>query len=270
MQLLKKKGNLEIIKTMECQETKQLIEVRNVTVKGGVQNLYNVSFNLCLGEDVVIFGAENSGIDYICPLLAHAIEDYEGEILYKGQSVKTMDFVEVHNFRKIFGYLQRGYALISNMTVYENIALPLRYHTDLSDSEIHELVDSLIVYLHLSHCRDLRPVMLTQSEMLRTAFARAIALDPDMLLVEHPLEGQCLWNAQIFLQALQNRAFAPNKTVIVVTYQPLVYINIATRFIMFHEGKMVFDGSKEEFENCHNEYVEQYINVLPYGPMTLR
>jgi len=255
---------------MECTDTKQLIEVRNVSVEGGKQNLRNVSFNLCLGEDVVFFGAEDSGIDYICPLLAHAMEDYSGQILYKGQHIKDMDFVEVHNFRKIFGYLQRGYALISNMTVYENIALPLRYHTDLKDREIHELVDSLIIYLHLSHCRDLRPVMLTQSEMLRTAFARAIALDPDMLLIEHPLEGQCLWNAQIFLQALRNRAFAPNKTVIVVTYQPLVYIDIATRFIMLHEGAIVFDGTKEEFETFDNEYVKQFVDVLPYGPMTLR
>ncbi|MCX8124378.1 MAG: ATP-binding cassette domain-containing protein [Spirochaetes bacterium] len=255
---------------MEDITTKQLIEVRNVTIEDGKQKLQNVSFTLCLGEDVVFFGAEDSGVDFICPLLAHALEDYSGQILYKGQNIKNMDFVEVHNFRKIFGYLQRGYALISNMTVYENIALPLRYHTDLSEKAIHELVDALIVYLHLSHCMNLRPVMLTQSEMLRTAFARAIALDPDMLLIEHPLEGQCLWNAQIFLQALRNRAFAPNKTVIVATYQPLVYIDIATRFIMLHEGSIVFDGTKEEFEKFDNEYVKQFVNVLPYGPMTLR
>ena len=126
------------------------------------------------------------------------------------------------------------------------------------------------MYLHLSHCKDFRPVRLTQSEMLRTAFARAIALDPEMLLIEHPLEGQCMWNAQIFLQALRNRAFAPNKTVIVATYQPLVYIDIATRFIMLHEGRIVFDGTKEQFETLNNEYVKQFINVLPYGPMMLR
>lgn len=255
---------------MECADTKQLIEVHNVTIEGQKQRLHNISFTLCLGEDVVFFGAEDSGIDLICPLLAHAREEYSGKILYKGQHIKDMDFVDVHNFRKIFGYLQRGYALISNMTVYENIALPLRYHTDLNDREIHEIVDSMIVYLHLSHCKDLRPVMLTQSEMLRTAFARAITLDPDMLLIEHPLEGQCLWNAQIFLQALQNRAFAPSKTVIVVTYQPLVYIDIATRFIMLHEGSIVFDGTKQEFEAFDNEYVEQFVEILPYGPMTLR
>ena len=256
--------------TMKCDETKQLIEVNHVTIEGSKQSLHDVSFTLCLGEDVIFFGAENSGIDFICPLLAHAVDNYTGDVLYKGQDIKAMDFVEVHNFRKISGYLQRGYALISNMTVYENIALPLRYHTDMPDSEIHELVDSLINYMHLSHCSDVRPVMLTQSEMLRTAYARAIALNPDMLLVEHPLEGQCLWNAQIFLSALQNRAFSENKTVIVVTYQPSEYIDIATRLIMLHDGRVVFDGSKDEFEKTDNDYIKQYVTLSPYGPMTLR
>ena len=98
-------------------DAKQLIEIQNVTVESSNQKLDNISFSLYLGEDVVFFGAEDSGVDLICPLLAHAIYEYSGKILYKNQQIKDMDFVEVHNFRKAIGYLQRGYALISNMTV---------------------------------------------------------------------------------------------------------------------------------------------------------
>ncbi len=253
-----------------CTPRGEIVKLENVSLaSAGKLVIDNLSISICLGDDIVFFGPENSGIDYICQLVVDAAGEFEGDVYYNGNPVKKFDEIEVHNFRKGFGYLQRSFGLINNMSVFENIALPLRYHSRLTTREVDEMVVSMIEYLKLEHCRSSRPVHLAASELLRTAFGRAIALDPDLLLIEHPLEGQCLINVQVFMAALQNRAFAPHKSVIIVTHRPELYIEMSERFVMLHEGKIVFDGSRDEFIRAENPYVAQYLGASIDGPMKM-
>jgi lipopolysaccharide export system ATP-binding protein len=110
-------------------------------------------------------------------------------------------------------------------------------------------------------------VDLTNAEILKTAYARAIALDPDLLLVEHALERQCLLDAQVFMKSLKEWALRDDKSVLIVTYEPERYVDFIDRFIMLYEGRIVFSGSREDFLAERNEYLHQYRASSMEGPM---
>ncbi len=230
----------------------------------------DVSFSLARGENLIIFGPEGSGAEVVCPLIAGTVISFDGEIFFKGRSVESFDYFERHNYRKELGYLQRDYGLINNMSVEENIALPLRYHSRLSSWEITSLVNRLLGELELEHCRGLRPFSLSGSETQRTAYCRAIALDPDLLLVEHALEGQCLLNSRLFLEALGRWCARDDRSVIIVTYEPERFVDFSDRFLMLYDGNIVFSGSRDEFLARQNDYLDQYMRSSLDGPMKVR
>ncbi len=232
-------------------------------------SLIDFSFTLREGENVVIFGPENSGISLICPLIVGFIADFEGRIYYRGQSIKDFNYNELHNYRTRLGYLQAGYGLINNMTVEENILLPLKYHSDLSSAEALRKVDEIIKELRIEHCRNLRPVDLLKYETLNTAYARAIILNPDIILLEHALETQCLINAQIYLVSIRKRIFRQGCSVIVVTYEPERYSHFADTFIMLYKGNKVFEGDRDAFLEQKNPFVQQYMEASFEGPMKI-
>jgi phospholipid/cholesterol/gamma-HCH transport system ATP-binding protein len=248
----------------------ELLKLENVSCKSEkYESLSNISFSVKKGESVIIFGPEDSGIEILCPLIAGLISEYEGDILYKGKSIKSLDYLETHKYRKELGYLQRDYGLISNMSVLENISLPLKYHSNMTSAEIEELVDKHINGMNLTHCRNQRPVNLTRSERLKTAFLRSIMLKPDLLLLEHPLDGQCIFNAQVFFQALKTALLTKAKSAIFISYHPKLFIDLADRLIMLDKGNIVYTGSRADFSLSDNQYLKQYFNLLPNGPMAV-
>lgn len=229
----------------------------------------DISFSLYTGEILVVFGPEKSGAELICPIIIGMEEGFEGDVLFKGESIKGMDYLGRLNYRKSLGYLQKFYGLISNMTVEENIALPLKYHSRLSSAEIKAIVDEFIAELNLEQCRYRRPVDLANAEVLKTAYARAIALEPDLLLLEHALEGQCLLNSQVFMASIKKRSLSRERSVIIFTYEPERFFDFSTRFIMLYEGRIVFSGTRDEFIAMENEYLIQYMKSSVQGPMKI-
>ena len=229
--------------------------------------LRNLSFSLNYGENIVFFGLESSGMDKICPIISGMLDEYDGEVIFENKSIKDLDFISKNITRKNIAYLQRGYGLISNLTVYDNIALPLVYHSNFSHKEINEKVEALLAEMDIEICRDLRPSDLRNSEILKCAYARAIVLDPRLLLVEHPLESQCSLNIVPFLTSLKKWAKSSLKSAIIVTYAPKAYLDVADKFIMLYAGSIVYQGCREDFLHTDNEYVEQYLSYSNKGPM---
>ncbi len=142
----------------------ELLRVESICfTDGSGATCRDVSFSLARGENLVIFGPEGSGAEVVCPLIAGTVISFEGDIFFKGRSVESYDYFERHTYRKELGYLQRSYGLINNMSAEENIALPLRYHSRMTSTEIDAHIDRLINELGLGHCRGLRPVALSGS-----------------------------------------------------------------------------------------------------------
>ena len=232
-------------------------------------SLGDISFALYRGETLVVFGPENSGVDIICPLVAGLITEYDGDIYYRKYQIRDFNYLDRYDYRKGLGYLQRNYGLINNMSVEENIALPLKYHSQLSTREIADVVGTFISNLNLEHCRNLRPVDLRQSEALKTAYARSVIQNPDMLLVEHAMEGQCPINSLTFLKNLAMRTGDSDKTTLFVTFEPERFLDFASKFLMLYNGNVVFEGCREDFLRQDNPYLKQYLAMSLSGPMRI-
>ncbi len=252
-------------------ENNELLTLKNVSYEhGGRKLLTDVSFSVKEGENIAIFGPEESGIEIICSVISGTEEFVEGGIYYKGKSIKKFDYLEKYAYRKKLGYLQWNYGLINNMSVEENISLPLKYHSKLSTQKVQELVEGYIKMMNLEHCRNQRPVGLTRSESLKTAYARSITLEPDLLLIEHALGGQCMINIQTFLKYLRNASLNKGKSVIFATYDPKLFVDYSDRFIMLYKGSIVFTGNREELLSSDNQYLMQYLDSSIEGPMEIK
>jgi ABC-type transporter Mla maintaining outer membrane lipid asymmetry ATPase subunit MlaF len=155
------------------------------------------------------------------------------------------------------------------MTVEQNISLPLEYHSNLSISEIKEQVGAIISVLRLDHCKKLRPIDLSGSEILKTTFARAVVMDPDLLYIEHAFKSQCPLNIKHVTDFLIERSGRSDKSLILITYYPQDFIDISDSFIMFFKGEIVFSGGREDFLNSDNPYLIQYKNNSIKGPMAI-
>ncbi len=248
----------------------EILTLNKISYKSGRgESISEISFSLKKGENIVIFGPEESGLHIICPLISGAEQNFTGDIFYKGRPIRNFDYVENHQYKTEIGYLQKNYGLISNMTVEENISLPLKYHSKFTTQEIEELVGKYIKELNLEHCRKFRPVNLLRAETLRTAFIRSIVLNPDLLLVENALEGQCMMNVQTFMNALKNKSLEDGISVVITTYYPRLFAEFSNKFMMLYDGRIVFEGSREELFSSDNPCLQQYINSSANGPMKI-
>jgi phospholipid/cholesterol/gamma-HCH transport system ATP-binding protein len=246
-----------------------LIDIKNLSCENNTGRLQDVSFTVYRGEDIVLYGPENSGIKLLLSVILGFNKKYSGDIFFMGKNMRDFDYIDMHSQKKEIGYLHEDYGLISNMSVDENISLPLRYHSKLSEVEIKSIVTKLIFNLNLDHCKKLRPIDLTPSEILKTAYARSIALDPDILIVEHAFGGQSPLDIKAFTTDVYKRANNPEKAQMFVTYNPEKFLEIAETFILFFDGKIVFSGDTETYRTTDNPYVIQYRNVSETGPMSL-
>ena len=247
-----------------------ILDIQNVTYSiNNIEYISNITFSLEAGDNLVIFGPENSGMTKLFNLIIQADPEYEGAILYKDKSTKTLDYFEKLMHKRDIGYVHGDYGLLSNMTVEQNISLPLEYHSNLSRSKIKEQVGAIIYDLKLDHCKNLRPIDLTGSEILKTAFARAMVMDPDLLYIEHAFKSHCPLNIRRIADFLIDRSERPDKSLIHITYYPQDYIDISDSFIMFFKGEIVFSGGREDFLNSDNPYLIQYKNNSIKGPMAI-
>ncbi len=250
-------------------ESSLLLDVKNLSsIQEGVEHLQDVSFRLYRGRNIVFFGPENSGLNILFPVIL-GLQPFTGTVAYKGKNVSDFDYIEQHNYKKEIGYLHSDLGLISNMSAEKNISLPLEYHSEMDSKEIKEFVDSLIYDLNLDYCKKFRPVDLSNSEALRTAYARAICLDPDILLVEYAFESQSPMNVHSFRDVLKKRAVNPDRSTVFISYDPENFLDMADHFIMLFNGKIVFEGNAEALKNSDNAYLRQYRERSFAGPMVI-
>lgn len=247
-----------------------ILDVQNVTYRvNDITLLRDISFSLKRGDNLLVFGPESSGTGNLFDLIVRTDTGYEGDVIFQGKSLKSLDYFGQLMHKKEIGYVHGDYGLISNMTVEQNISLPLEYHSKMPAADIKKHVGEIIYELNLDHCRKLRPIDLTRSEMLKTTFARSIVMDPDLLYMEYAFEDQCPLNVKTMMNILIERSKLPDKSLVIVTFYPWNFIDISDYFIMFFNGRIVFSGGREDFLKSDNPYLLQYKNKSIEGPMVI-
>lgn len=227
----------------------------------------NVSFSLSRGAGLVISGPEGSGKSQIMSLIMAKFQPLSGRILYGGSRLDLTQDSAVEKLRFSIGYVSQTAGLINNLSVIENIILPLRYHTDLKDDELFAAADVWIQRYELGHKVNARPVALSTSEAIRTALIRALIVEPPILLLDTVLDGVCPMASRLIWDLLFEDIELRGIGCIISTYHPEVFAARDMQFMLLYRGEVVYQGQIADINRAENAFLEQYRTLNSSGPM---
>lgn len=239
-----------------------IIEVRNLTKKFGHKLvLDNVSLSIEKGKTTVIIGPSGCGKTVLIKHFIVLQRPSEGEVYFKGRRVDNLSERELNDVRTQFGYLFQEGALFDSMTIAENIMFPIRQHVKVRDwKEVHEIVKMKLAMVGLDGFQNYFPARLSGGQRKRAALARAIALNPEVLLYDEPTTGLDPIRSDIINELVLKLERELGVTTVVVTHDMKSAYKVANRIIMLHNGKIVADGDADYIRNHPHPVVQQFIN----------
>ncbi len=240
-----------------------LIEFQNVTKRFGDKTVLDrVNLQIYEGQVTTIIGLSGSGKSVLLKHIIGLIEPDEGVILFRGKPITGGDRSDISESFNQISYMFQGNALFDSLTVYDNIALPLRETTTLKKAEIHRRVMSRIKQTELTEAISRYPSELSGGMQKRAALARALITDPQIVLFDEPTTGQdpVRKNAILSMIAQYQRKF--NFTAVLVSHEiPDVYF-ISNRILALYDRQIVFQGTPEELENFDHPFMNEVIGSL--------
>lgn len=244
------------------------IEVRNLRVAYGDREiLHGVSFDVRTGETMVILGGSGSGKSTLLRTLAGLEQPSSGEIRIRGEDLRTLSREGWHELRTRMGISFQSGALFGSMTVGENVALPLREHTKLDESTIDIMVRLKLEQVGLRGYEDYFPAQLSGGMKKRAAVARAMAMDPEILLFDEPSAGLDPIIAAGVDELLLKLKEAFKITIVVVTHELASAFLIADRMILVDKGYIVAVGTSTEMKASTQPRVRQFLDRVPEPEM---
>lgn len=238
------------------------VEVRNLTAVYGKRTvLRDISFTVPSGQIVTLLGPSGCGKSTLLKHLIGLYKPYSGDILLHGRSIVHASAGERQEIMRHFGVAYQGGALFRSMTVGENIALPLQEYTALSEKQIREKVREKLSLVGLGGKEDLMPSELSGGMIKRAAFARAMALDPEILFFDEPSAGLDPLSSRSLDQLIRSIREKTRTTILVVTHELESIFAISDRAIMLSpETKGILaDGTLEEILASGNDFVREFL-----------
>jgi phospholipid/cholesterol/gamma-HCH transport system ATP-binding protein len=241
-----------------------VISVVDLRVSYGEREiLHGISFDVLRGETLVILGGSGSGKSTLLRTLMGLEKPSGGEVWIKGVNIARASDRELDEIRKKMGVSFQGGALFGSMTVGENVALPLSEHTHLEDSTIEIMVRIKLEQVGLASFEDFMPSELSGGMKKRAAVARALAMDPDLLLFDEPSAGLDPIIAAGIDELILELKKAYSMSIVVVTHELASAFLIADRLLLIDRGNIIAIGNKEEIKACTNPRVRQFLDRVP-------
>jgi phospholipid/cholesterol/gamma-HCH transport system ATP-binding protein len=232
--------------------------------------LDGIKLEVFRGETLVILGGSGSGKSTLLRLMIGNEKPTRGDILSLGKSLRGMTDAELTDYRKSIGVLFQSGALFNSMTVADNVALPLREHTDLPEETIEIMVKIKLELVGLRTHAEKMPAMLSGGMKKRAGLARAIALDPQILFYDEPSAGLDPVTSTEIDHLIMDLNDKLGVTSVVVTHEMDSAFRIADRMVLLDRGKFIASGTPQEMRESDNAIVHQFINGLAEGPLTDR
>jgi len=245
-----------------------LIELRNVHFGYGAQPvLRGLSLSVPRGKVTAIMGASGGGKTTVLRLIGGQQRAQQGEVLFDGQDVGRMDMAQLYAARRRMGMLFQFGALFTDMSVFENVAFPLREHTDLSEALVRDIVLMKLHAVGLRGARDLMPAQISGGMARRVALARAIALDPELVMYDEPFAGLDPISLGTAAQLIRQLNDAMGLTTILVSHDLEATFDLADHVIILGPGTIAAQGTPDEVRHSSDPLVHQFVNALPVGPV---
>jgi len=248
-----------------------MIQVKNLVKRFGERTVLDgINLTLPEGKISVIMGGSGCGKSTFLKNLIGLLRPDEGEIWIEEKNVASLTKVEFDEVRKKFGMLFQGAALFNSQTVGENVALPLKEHTDLSEEIIRIIVKIKLELVGLTGFENFHPYQISGGMKKRVALARAIALDPKIVFYDEPGAGLDPITAGMIDQLILDLSRKLKITSVVVTHEMKSAFRIADQMVVLHRGKVLAEGSPDEIKQSDDPYVRQFIHGEPEGAIPFR
>jgi phospholipid/cholesterol/gamma-HCH transport system ATP-binding protein len=229
--------------------------------------LQGLDLDIPTGRTTVIMGPSGTGKSVLLKHIIGLMEPDSGTIEVDGQVVTGLDEREWNEVRKRFGMLFQGSALFDSLTVGENVALPLREHTRLDDTEIRRRTAERLEWVGLQGVEDMKPASLSGGMRKRVGLARAIAMDPAYILYDEPTTGLDPIMSDVINRLIRSMQERIGVTSIVVTHDLHSAFQLGNLLALIHGGRVLFTGTPEEARATANEHVRQFLEGSSEGPI---
>jgi len=218
-------------------------------------------------EITVIMGGSGSGKTTLLRLISRLESVSSGEILFDGLDFIKMSDAELYPLRQRMGMVFQYSALLNSLDVFENIAFPLREHTQLDDRVIRNLVQLKLEQVGLRGMESLMPSELSGGMAKRVALARAIIMDPDIVFFDEPTSGLDPISSAVISSLITDLNEQMKMTSVVVTHDVQAGLRIADQVILLWQGKIIAQGSPQQIRDSDDARVRQFIEGRPDGPI---
>ncbi|WP_432744191.1 ATP-binding cassette domain-containing protein [Methylobacter sp. G7] len=244
-----------------------LVSVKNLSFSRGNKKIFDdISLEFERGKITAIMGPSGTGKTTLLKLIGGQLFPAQGTVSVDGNNVHRLRRSELYNLRKRMGMLFQSGALLTDMNVFDNVAFPLREHTHLPESMIRTLVLMKLQAVGLRGARNLMPNELSGGMARRIALARAIALDPMMIMYDEPFTGQDPISKGALVHLIKSLNTILGLTSIVVSHDVHETAAIADYIYVISEGKIVGQGSPKEIQQSESDWVQQFMTGAADGP----
>ena len=249
-------------------ESENLIEVRDLTFSRGHRKIFDhLNLTIKRGEVTALMGPSGTGKTTLLRLITRQLFPQQGAIYIEGIDIATLSQAELYQLRQRFGMLFQNGALLTDLSVFENVAFPLLEHTKLSRRLISHIVLTKLHAVGLRGAADMMPAELSGGMARRVALARAMVMDPDILIYDEPFVGLDPISLGVIVRLVRRMNDALGITSIVVSHDVEEIATVADRSFLLADGKVAASGSPDELRTANSELVRQFMHGMADGPV---
>ncbi len=247
------------------------IKVQDLWKKFGEKPiLQGTNLEIYEGESLVIIGRSGEGKSVLLKHISSILKPDKGQIYIDNKEITHMPEDKLTEILMKIGMLFQGAALFDSLNVDQNVGFFLyRYRKDIPDEDIKKTIKEKLKLVGLKDTEHLKPAELSGGMKKRVGLARAIAIEPEIILYDEPTTGLDPINADAINDLIINTQKKLNITSVIVTHDMVSAYKIADRIAMLYDGKIIFTGTPEEMKNTDNPYVQQFINGHSEGPIPI-
>jgi len=245
-----------------------LVEIKGLHFQRNGRPIFDgVEMIIPRGKVTAVMGPSGTGKTTLLRLIGGQLQPDQGSIQVAGQNIHRLSSGELYRLRKKMGMLFQSGGLFTHLNVFENVAFPLREHTKLSEGMIRSLVLMKLQMVGLRGARNLMPSELSGGMARRVALARAIAMDPQLIMYDEPLSGQDPISMGVLVKLIRSVNDALGLTSVIVSHDVSETLSIADYVYVISDGKLIGKGTPQVIANDRSEKLQQFLRGLPDGPV---